>query len=271
MSLTRLAGWILLSFEALHASPITLAPGSLLAQQPALLGAVTGNITEYTKSGTFTGTAQIVGTTDIAENLTVLSGQLFVSDGSGRVNRIDLSSGIVASSFNTGMVGLNGIGSYGGNLLTLSFSAHAVNVYSTTGLFQQSIALVSTPASFSWNGIASDGTILYLADYTSGRLYEYSPTGASLGFIDTHMGAGITGVSYDSSNNSLWISDASTNQVLDFSTSGTLLSQFSTGAFRPGSGIAVVPVPEPSCGGLFAIALAIVAASNKLERFGRIR
>jgi hypothetical protein len=96
---------------------------------------------------------------------------------------------------------------------------------------------------------ASDGAILCLADFTSGRLYEYSPAGASLGFIDTHLGAGITDVSYDSSNNSLWITDASTNQVLDFSASGTLLSQFSTGAFRPGSGIAVVPVPEPSCGG----------------------
>jgi hypothetical protein len=96
---------------------------------------------------------------------------------------------------------------------------------------------------------ASDGAILCLADFTSGvctNILLLVRPSASL----THIwGAGITDVSYDSSNNSLWITDASTNQVLDFSTSGTLLSQFSTGAFRPGSGIAVVPVPEPSCGG----------------------
>lgn len=260
MSLTRLNGLILLSVGVLYASPITLMPGSLLVEQAALSQPVTGNITEYTKSGTAVGTASILGTTDIAENLTVLNGQLFVSDGSGRVNRMDLSSGNVAFSFTTGMIGLNGIGNYGGNLLTLSFSAHAVNVYSTTGVLQQSITLMSTPASFSWNGIASDGTILYLADFTSGRLYEYSPTGVALGFIDTHLGAGITGVAYDLSNNSLWITDASTNQVLDFATSGTLLSQFSTGLFRPGSGIAVVPVPEPSGGGLVAIACTFLAA-----------
>lgn len=128
-----------------------------------------GNLREYSKTGDLLGTAQISGTNDIPESLTVLNGMLFVSDGSGTVSRVDLSTGRVNPVFNTGTVGLNGLGTFNRNLLTLNFSAHAVGVYSITGILQQTILLASTPTS-DWNGITSDGTTLYLADYASGRI-----------------------------------------------------------------------------------------------------
>ncbi|MBV9677666.1 MAG: hypothetical protein JO185_15110 [Acidobacteriaceae bacterium] len=224
-----------------------------------------GNLREYSKTGDLLGTAQISGTNDIPESLTVLNGMLFVSDGSGTVSRVDLSTGRVNPVFNTGTVGLNGLGTFNGNLLTLNFSAHAVGVYSITGILQQTILLASTPTS-DWNGITSDGTTLYLADYASGRIYEYSSTGILLGFIDTNLTTQLTGVAYDPSNHSLWISDASANRVLDLSTTGALLSQFSTGSFRPSSGVAVIPVtiPEPSYQGLWGISLVMVLTYKKV-------
>jgi hypothetical protein len=235
-----------------------LTPGSLLVQQASINPIGTGIIVDYTKSGTASATSATSGFFDLPENLTVLGGNLFVSDGSGRVNRMNLATGAVTSSFSVGAVGLNGLGTYNGNLLTLNFSSTAISVYSVAGVLLQSIALASHPSSLDWNGIASDGTAFYLADSPSGRLYEYATTGAFLGFLQTDAVGGLAGVSYDSANNSLWIANSSANRVEDLSINGAILSQFSTGTFRPGSGIAVVPVnvPEPGCWELLAVALA---------------
>ena len=52
----------------------------------------------------------MTGTNDLPESLAVLNGQLFVSDGSGGVNLINLSSGVVASRSTTPGVGLTGLG-----------------------------------------------------------------------------------------------------------------------------------------------------------------
>jgi len=84
----------------------------------------------------------------------------------------------------------------------LNFSSTAIRVYSVAGVLLQSIALASHPSSLDWNGIASDGTTFYLADFPSGRLYEYATTGALLGFLQTDAVGGLTEVSYDSANNS---------------------------------------------------------------------
>jgi hypothetical protein len=260
MRFALLFGLLMSCFGTLDASPFTLTPGSLLVMQ-ALFPVGTGTIAEDTKSGTTSQTLAISGFNDLPENLTVLNGSLYVSDGSGAVNRIDLATGTAVSSFNIGAFGLNGLGSLNGNLLTLTFDSTAVGVYSTSGVLQQSITLASTPASLDWNGIASNGRTLYLADYNSGRLYEYSTTGASLGFIQTNAVKGLSGVSYDSSNNSLWIANSADSEIEDLSASGVLLSEFSTGALFPGSGVAVIPVsaPEPDGQAFLAIAFAFVA------------
>jgi DNA-binding beta-propeller fold protein YncE len=233
-----------------------------------------GTIAQFTTAGKEVGTLATAGFGDIPESMTVLNGQLFVGDGAGRVNRIDLSTGNVASYFTTASFGLDSLGNYNGNLLTLegagTTSSSTVSVYSTAGALLQSITLASIPASNNWNGITSDGTTIYIADYASGRIYKYSSTGSLLGFIDTKLSSGLTGVSFDSSNNSLWVADSITDQAYDFSTSGVLLSQFSVG-LDPDAGIAVVPSsePEPATGMLFLFALTLLSVWKGWNKDGQ--
>jgi hypothetical protein len=270
MKLIRRHLLVLLSLGGLHADPISLAPGSLLVASPTA-AITTADVITYSKSGLILSQGQITGTGDLSESMTVLNGNLYVSDGAGRVNTIDLASGAVSSYFSTGMVGLDGLASLTGDLLALSFSSNAVDVYSTSGVLQRSITLASLPSNFSWSGLATDGSILYLDDATSGRIYEYSLSGVQLGSFPSGVLNTLIGLSYDASNHSLWITNSSFNgpsKVIDLSTTGTQLSQFSTGSFDPYGGIAVVPVniPEPGSLGLLLLP-AIVALAAGLSKF----
>ncbi|HLH02869.1 MAG TPA: hypothetical protein VKX25_08865 [Bryobacteraceae bacterium] len=241
----------------LQAGPIDLAPGSLLLSQPTI-AITTANTITYSQSGKILSTGQITGTGDLAEAMTVLSGQLYVSDGSGAINRIDLSSGAVSSSFSTGMIGLDGLGSLGTNLIAVDFQSTAIAVYTPGGQFLNSITLASVPSGLlDWTGLASDGSLFYIGDYGSGRIYRYDMTGRLVGYIDTGLTNSLLSLSYDAANKSLWVTSGAA--VLDYSLNGTVLSQFATGSFR-GSSIAVVPgssVPEPDSRAVVAIVLAI--------------
>ena len=271
MRLARILGYLLLSLGVVQAEPITLVPGSLLVQGPNLISPQTGTIIEYTTAGTVIQNDAISGTGDIPESLTILNGNLYVSDGAGHVNLMNLNTGGVTSYFDTGMFGLNGLSNLGGNLLAMHFLDTAVSVYSTDGVLQNTIPLSFLPTNYDWNGIATNGSVLYIADYTSGNLYEYSLTGSLLGSISTGIQMGLTGVTYDPLNDSLWVNDNGTDQVLDFSTTGSLLSEFSTGGFNNGSGIAFVPanVPEPGYAGLLFSVLAMAAMVGTRQRAKR--
>jgi hypothetical protein len=138
----RLLAFKILFMGLLQAGSLSLTPGSILVQQLAFPPA--GTIEQYTRSGNSVGSFSFTGTGDIPESLTVLNGQLFVGDGAGRVNTIDLSTGTVSSYFSTPSVGLDSLGNYNGNLLTLEGVGavpNTVNVYSTGGVLLQSINL----------------------------------------------------------------------------------------------------------------------------------
>lgn len=263
---------ITLTVAVLRADPIDLISGSLLVASPT--GAITtANTITYSKSGSILSQGQITGTGDLSEGLTVLGGNLYDSDGAGRVNRIDLSSGAVSSYFSTGMVGLEGLAALDGDLAALSFLSTSIDVYSPDGVLQRSVALASVPASFSWSGLATDGAIFYLDDATSGRIYEYSMTGVPLGSFASGVSNTLIGIAYDSSNRSLWVVDSSFNgpsRIIDLSTTGIELSQFSTGSFDPYGGIAVIPanVPEPE--GFSFVLLPVILALAVRSRQRRI-
>jgi hypothetical protein len=263
MRFTLLAFLATLGAGLLEAAGVTLTPGSLFLAQPNLsdLTFSSANTVSYTKSGSSLGSGSITGLADLAEGVTVINGALYVSDGAGKVNQINLSTGAVSTSFSTGMVGLDALGSLNGNVLAMSFSSKAVDVYSTGGTLLQAVTLASLPSSYSWDGLASDGTVFYLADSASGRIYRYSMSGAQLGFLSTGAG-NLLGLSYDASNNSLWFIDLLNNRVIDFSTSGLELSEFSISGFRASGGVAVVPgavgVPEPRSMTLAALSLLLL-------------
>jgi hypothetical protein len=257
ISLSLLAG-------LLQADSLPLTPGSILLGHP---GFPTGTVSEVTTTGSPIATLALPVLGDIPESLTVLNGQLFVGDGSGEVSRINPVTGSVLASFQTPNIALTSLGDYNGNLIALpSISVvgptpKTVYVYSTAGSLLQSITLQTSPSNVAWNGLTSDGTNLYLADYTSGNIFEYSTAGALLASIQTNIGAGLTGVSYDASNNSLWVSNGITHMAYDLSTSGSLLSDFATGSNF--EGIAVVPgiaTPEPNSFALIGLTLSTALA-----------
>ena len=151
------------------AGSLLLTPGSIFVQQLAFPPA--GTLAQFTTSGTSVGTLATAGFGDIPESMTVLNGQLYVGDGAGKSNAIDLSTGNVASYFGTASFGLTWLGNYNGNLLALEVAfPSTISVFSTGGALLQTITLASIPAGADWNGITSDGTTLYLADYASGRI-----------------------------------------------------------------------------------------------------
>jgi hypothetical protein len=262
MRLTQISVLLIFAVGALHAAPISLIPGSIIVEQPGQ-PFTTSNLQAYSNGGSLLGTGQVSGANQIVHGLAVLNGNLFLGDGAGDIDHVDLSSGTVTSFFATGSA-VGGLGTLNGNLLTFnpfSPSGAAFNVYSTSGTLLQSIALGTIP-SFTLGPVASDGTSIYLADEFSGLIYKYSMAGALLGSFDTQTGtgfnAGLNGLAYSAANNSLWISDDKTNQLIDLSTSGTHLSAFSTGSFDP-SNLAVdfTSAPEPRYTIVLFIALAL--------------
>ena len=233
---------------ASYASPIDLASRSVLVGQ---IGFPTSNTVEqFTQTGSHS-TSLLLGFSGLAESLAVLDGSLFVGDSSGTVRRVDPISGNVVSSFGTGSVGLTGLGTFGSNLLTLSFNSSQVDVYSPAGALQTSIRLATTPPGFSWNGVTSDGHSLFLADFASGAIYNYSLLGSQIGFFQTGL-SGVSGVAFDAATNSLWVANSplagtAGRGVYRFATAGALLDSFSTPTIAPNAGIAVTGsvVPEP--------------------------
>jgi hypothetical protein len=254
---------------ASYSSPIDLASRSVLVGQ---IGFPTSNIVEqFTLTGSHSNSL-LLGFSGLAESLAVLDGALFVSDSGGTVRRIDPISGNVVSSFSTGTVGLSGLGTFGSNLLTLSFNSNQINVYSPVGALQTSIRLATTPPGFTWNGVTSDGQSLFLADFASGRIYNYSLLGSQIGFFQTGL-LGVSGVAYDAATNSLWVAnsplaDTANRGAYRFSTAGALLGSFSTPTVAPNAGIAVTGsvVPEPTSLLLTGTALGGLAARVRWRR-----
>jgi len=73
----------------------------------------------------------------------------------------------------------------------------------------------------------SDGTNNYAVDFSTGNVYQTSSVWTSPVILFTS--AGNLGITYDNTNNSLWISDWSgTGTIRDYSLAGTLLSSFTT-------------------------------------------
>jgi hypothetical protein len=252
---------VALAFTA-YGSPITTSPGSVLL---LYTGFPAGSIQQYTRTGTAGPTLGLSVLGDIPESLTILNGQVYVGDGSGRVNLINSSTGAGTQVFSTSNVGLVGLGTYNGTLLAVNNTPNVINQYSATGAFLGSINLSSVPSGVNWSGLTSDNSTIYLGDYNSGRIYEYSSVGTLLGFFDTHLGAGLTAGSYDFSNSSMWVTDTNTGQAYDITTAGVALSAFGAGG-RP-FGVAVVPpssvTPEPSCGSLLLVGLAVSVSLTK--------
>src|ERR1035437_8529318 len=248
MRLVKCGAAVILLVNAAYAGTIDLTQRSILVGH---IGFPTSNTIEQFDITGVHSNSLLLGFSGLAESVTLLDGNILVSDSGGTVRQINSSSGTVESSFDTGHSGLNGLGTYGSNLLTLSWNSSQVYLYSPAGVLQTTITLASTPSGYDWNGITSDGTSLFLADYASGRIYNYSTGGSQLGSFDTGL-RGLSGVAYDTTTSSLWVAnaeygDTATQGIYQFSVTGTSLGSYLTPTIAPNAGIALTGgVPEPS-------------------------
>jgi len=107
---------------------------------------------------------------------------------------------------------------------------------------------LTSPIGSAWDS-TTDGSHNYLVDFSGGTVYQtgldFSNPVALFGGLGPSAYLGIT---YDPTNNSLWVSGWSTNQVIDFSMSGTQLSSF---AAAPTSGLLTSLALEPTTGTLW--------------------
>jgi hypothetical protein len=76
----------------------------------------------------------------------------------------------------------------------------------------------------------TDGTHIYLMDYSAGIVYQTDLDYTNPVALFSGLGSGaFLGITYDPTNNSLWLSGWTSNLVSNYTLSGTLLSSFNAG------------------------------------------
>ena len=81
----------------------------------------------------------------------------------------------------------------------------------------------------------TDGSHNYLVDYTYGGVYQTARDFTNPVALFTSTGLYNLGITYDSANNSLWISGWGNTTVTDYSLNGTAISSFDTGHYFNGA------------------------------------
>jgi hypothetical protein len=108
---------------------------------------------------------------------------------------------------------------------------------------EYSLGLVPTGADYPNPGIleiydgTTDGAHNYAITYPNGLLYQFDLdwSNPTLLFSTASTGNGYEGITYDATNNSLWLSALRAGTVADYTLSGTLLSSFDTGHIQNAS------------------------------------
>lgn len=77
-------------------------------------------------TGTPISTLPLEVLNDIPESITILNGQVYVGDGSGRVNVVNPSNGAGTTLFATPNVGLVGLGDLNGSLLAVNDTPNSI-------------------------------------------------------------------------------------------------------------------------------------------------
>ena len=120
----------LVSAACAVAASINPTPDSLLVLQA---GFPSGAIQQYSRTGTAGPVLALPVLGDIPESITVLKGQIFVGDASGRVSRIAPATGAATTVFNTPNVALTSLGNYRGTLLALNKFGNPPNFFAQCG------------------------------------------------------------------------------------------------------------------------------------------
>ena len=125
-------------------------------------------------------------------------------------------------------------------------------------LFGNHLGLNSAPSLRGTLDAASDGTNIYSVDLRTGDVLKYDSNFGSETVIFNPGVSGGIGITYDSTNNSLWIGEWTGTNVFNFDLTGSLLSSFSTGhmqntalALDPADGTLWMPAGGDRFSGIF--------------------
>jgi hypothetical protein len=106
--------------------------------------------------------------------------------------------------------------------------------YDLAGNFVSTLSNANTLPNIQWLDGTTDGTYNYTVDFFNGNVYRTDSNFNNPQVLFNAAGSSNTdiGISYDGANNSLWVADrygAQAGYVIDYSMSGAILSEFSTG------------------------------------------
>jgi hypothetical protein len=107
--------------------------------------------------------------------------------------------------------------------------------YTLTGTTTGTTYTNPLPNSGIYDG-TTDGTFNYAVNYNDGVVYRFnSDWTTAVALFDAGTNTNFVGITYDSTNNSLWISGWGDTMVHNYTMDGTLLSSFSTGHITNGA------------------------------------
>ncbi len=106
--------------------------------------------------------------------------------------------------------------------------------YSLTGTPSGTVYPMTSIASSAYDS-TTDGSHNFLVDYSYGFVYQTARDFTNAVPLFTAGGLYNLGITYDKTNNSLWISEWGGTTVTDYSLSGTVISSFDTGHYFNGA------------------------------------
>lgn len=211
----------------------------------------------YNQSGTQLQTITLTGTGPVGSVVGIawLNDTLYINGTGNRIGTINLATGAYTDLFAAGSVS-EGLGRSGTELVVLGYSTPSIaQSYTTTGTLTGTVNLTGSSGS---TGIDSDATGWWVADYQSGIVRKFDFAGTQLSSFNPGLGTfALSDLTYDSTTNTLWISDGfgSNDRIYNFSTTGTLLSSFPATGFANINALTMVTaaVPEPTTLALFGV------------------
>ena len=224
-----------------------------------------GKVRKYNLDGTVVNASLITGL-DKPTGVAISGGYLFVANrGSGTVGKYNLDGTVVnASLVTTGLLGgLSGIAANDTNFFVSSDTGFkGIGAYNLDGTVVNA-SLINV--GFNPAGMAISGGNLFVANQND-FVGEYTTTGTT---VNDRLISGQPGVPLGIavSGTRLFLTNAGTNKVSEFDTSGNSVNEsFITGLGGP-YGIAVVnPVPEPSACAMLAAATASLLGFRRRRR-----
>jgi hypothetical protein len=115
--------------------------------------------------------------------------------------------------------------------------------YTLSGVFTGTTYANPVPSASFYDG-ASDGTNNYSVDYNTGKVYEFNGNwgNPTVLFTDPTYGAfGDNGITYETTNNTIWLTNVYTSTLLHYTLNGTLLADYQLNSNNNYQGLALDP------------------------------